>query len=58
MAKKTSKKHIEQYEHFDKERANNPHVGLVTPSSDPDTGTTPNQNYENLLKKTFHCRHI
>ena len=38
MAKKISKKQIEQYEHSDKERANNPHVGLVTPASDPDTG--------------------
>lgn len=38
MAKKTSIKQIEQYEHSDKKRANNPHVGLVTPASDPDTG--------------------
>lgn len=33
-----AKKQIDQYEHSDKERANNPHVGLVTPDSDPDTG--------------------
>jgi adenine-specific DNA-methyltransferase len=36
--KKTTEKHIEQYEHSDKKRANNPPVGLVTPKSDPDTG--------------------
>jgi adenine-specific DNA-methyltransferase len=38
MAKKDSKKQIEQYEHDKAERANIPHVGLVTPASDPDTG--------------------
>jgi adenine-specific DNA-methyltransferase len=38
MAKSVTKKQIKQYEHTDKERANNPHVGLVTPASDPDTG--------------------
>lgn len=31
-------KHIEQYEHPDKERLNNPPVGLVTPATDPDGG--------------------
>ena len=46
MAKKTSKKKIEQYEHSDKERANNPHVGLVTPSSDPDTGEKKTYEYD------------
>lgn len=46
MAKKTSKKQIEQYEHSDKERANNPHVGLVTPSSDPDTGEKKTYEYD------------
>ncbi|MFQ5688279.1 MAG: DNA methyltransferase, partial [Candidatus Scalindua sp.] len=46
MAKKTSKKQIEQYEHSDKERANNPHVGLVTPSSDPDTGEKKTYKYD------------
>ncbi|MDI6692778.1 MAG: site-specific DNA-methyltransferase [Anaerosomatales bacterium] len=29
---------IESYEHRDKERANNPPVGLVTPETDPDVG--------------------
>ncbi len=31
-------KPIEQYEHADKQRANNPPVGLVTPDTDPDIG--------------------
>ncbi len=45
MAKKKSqpkdstvKKPIEQYEHKDKERINNPPVGLVTPETDKETG--------------------
>ncbi|MEK6767253.1 MAG: hypothetical protein AABY49_13650, partial [Planctomycetota bacterium] len=46
MAKRTSKKKIEQYEHSDKERANNPHVGLVTPDSDPDTGEKKTYEYD------------
>lgn len=46
MAKKISKKQIEQYEHSDKERANNPHVGLVTPESDPDTGEKKTYEYD------------
>ena len=29
---------IESYEHADKERVNNPPVGLVTPDTDPDAG--------------------
>lgn len=32
-----AKKPIEQYEH-DEKRANNPHVGLVGPDNDPDSG--------------------
>ena len=31
---KSSKKPIEQYEHADKTRKNNPPVGLVTPDTD------------------------
>ncbi len=31
---KSSKKPIEQYEHADKTRKNNPPVGLVTPETD------------------------
>lgn len=45
MAKKKSqpkdntvKKPIEQYEHKDKERINNPPIGLVTPETDKETG--------------------
>ncbi|MCP9443094.1 MAG: hypothetical protein NNA20_10920 [Nitrospira sp.] len=37
--KKTeTKRPIESYEHRDKERVNNPPVGLVTPHTDPDAG--------------------
>ncbi|MEM4202889.1 MAG: site-specific DNA-methyltransferase [Candidatus Methanomethylicaceae archaeon] len=36
--KKDTKRPIESYEHRDKERANNPPVGLVTPETDPDAG--------------------
>ncbi len=40
-AKKTdTKRSIESYEHRDKERVNNPPVGLVTPQTDPDAGQT------------------
>ena len=40
MAKKSEngKRKIEQYDHKDKTRANNPPVGLVTPKTDPDQG--------------------
>jgi adenine-specific DNA-methyltransferase len=40
MAKKQNngKRPIEQYEHEDKTRLNNPPVGLVTPTTDPDQG--------------------
>jgi len=44
--KKINKRPIEQYEHTDKERANNPHVGLVTPESDPDTGEKKTYEYD------------
>jgi adenine-specific DNA-methyltransferase len=37
-AKGEAGKPIEQYEHRDKQRANNPHVGLVKPENDPDAG--------------------
>lgn len=39
-------KEIKQYEHSDKERANIPHVGLVTPDSDPDTGEKKTYQYD------------
>jgi len=46
MAKKNKKKEIEQYEHSKDERANIPHVGLVTPASDPDTGEKKKYEYD------------
>jgi adenine-specific DNA-methyltransferase len=46
MAKKLTKKEIEQYEHRKNERANIPHVGLVTPASDPDTGAKKKYEYD------------
>ncbi|MDT7828858.1 site-specific DNA-methyltransferase [Pricia sp. S334] len=46
MAKKRTKKQIAQYEHSKSERANNPHVGLVTPASDPDTGEKKTYQYD------------
>jgi adenine-specific DNA-methyltransferase len=36
--KSEAKRQIESYEHRDKERVNNPPVGLVTPDTDPDAG--------------------
>jgi adenine-specific DNA-methyltransferase len=36
--KKSAKKPIEQYDHKDKKRVNNPPVGLVTPETDKETG--------------------
>jgi len=35
---KASAKPIEQYEHLDKERVNNPHIGLVNESTDTEYG--------------------
>ncbi len=46
MSKKKTEKQIEQYQHPDKERVNNPHVGLVTPKSDPDTGVKKKYQYD------------
>ena len=46
MANKKGKKQIEQYEHSKKKRANIPHVGLVTPDSDPDTGEKKTYEYD------------
>ena len=47
MAKrKKIEKQIEQYEHSNKKRANNPPVGLVTPKSDPDTGEKKTYEYD------------
>lgn len=41
-----AKKKIEQYEHSNEERANIPHVGLVTPTSDPETGEKKEYQYD------------
>lgn len=41
-----AKKQIEQYEHSKEERANIPHVGLVTPTSDPETGEKKKYEYD------------
>ncbi len=47
MAKrKKTEKQIEQYEHSNKKRVNNPPVGLVTPKSDPDTGEKKTYEYD------------
>jgi adenine-specific DNA-methyltransferase len=40
------KKPIEQYDHHDKKRANNPPVGLVTPQTDPETNAKAEYAYD------------
>lgn len=40
------KRPIESYEHQDKERVNNPPVGLVTPETDPDAGAKKTYAYD------------
>ncbi|MFZ3116654.1 MAG: site-specific DNA-methyltransferase, partial [Syntrophales bacterium] len=37
---------IESYEHTDKQRMNNPPVGLVTPGTDPETGAKKTYDYD------------
>ena len=44
--KTTTKRPIESYEHRDKQRVNNPPVGLVTPDTDPDAGAKRNYAYD------------
>ena len=44
--KKKQKRKIDSYSHEGKERANNPPVGLVTPSSDPDRGERRRYEYD------------
>ncbi|MGB2809657.1 MAG: site-specific DNA-methyltransferase, partial [Sedimentisphaerales bacterium] len=44
--KKRTKKPIEQYDHKDKQRLNNPPVGLVTPDTDKDTGKKKEYQYD------------
>ncbi len=43
---KNPKRPVESYQHTDKARANNPQVGLVTPSSDPDKGERRRYEYD------------
>ncbi len=45
-ARKPSKKPIEQYDHRDKKRLNNPPVGLVTPETDPESGKKKTYQYD------------
>lgn len=47
--KKRSKKPIEDYEHKDKKRLNNPPVGLVTPQTDPELGKKKEYQYDEHL---------
>jgi adenine-specific DNA-methyltransferase len=46
MKKPTPQKHIEAYTHDDKERVNNPPVGLVTPKTDPEKGEKKTYAYD------------
>jgi adenine-specific DNA-methyltransferase len=46
MAKKPTQKPIEHYTHTDQERLNNPHVGLVTPKTDPEQGQKQSYQYD------------
>lgn len=46
MKKPTPQKHIEAYTHADKERVNNPPVGLVTPKTDPEKGEKKTYAYD------------
>ena len=48
MAKRTkkTKKPLEQYNHRDKQRLNNPPVGLVTPETDKETGQKKQYQYD------------
>jgi len=44
--KKSTKRPIESYEHRDKQRVNNPPVGLVTPETDPDAAQKKTYAYD------------
>jgi adenine-specific DNA-methyltransferase len=48
--KTTTKRPIESYEHRDKQRVNNPPVGLVTPDTDPDAGARKTYAYDPHLE--------
>lgn len=47
--KPETKRPIESYEHRDKQRVNNPPVGLVTPDTDPDAGAKKTYAYDPQL---------
>lgn len=44
--KTETKRPIESYQHKDKQRVNNPPVGLVTPATDPDAGAKKTYAYD------------
>ncbi len=46
--KNENKRPIESYEHKDKQRANNPPVGLVTPETVPEAGPKKVYSYDSL----------
>jgi adenine-specific DNA-methyltransferase len=48
------KRPIESYEHRDKQRVNNPPVGLVTPDTDPDAGIKKGYAYDPHLDPQLH----
>ena len=52
--KKAKPKPIEQYEHRDKQRANNPQVGLVTTKTDPDEGEYMEYQFDPHLDPSLH----
>ena len=57
MARRKStktKRPIESYQHADKERVNNPPVGLVTPDTDPDAGQQQTYAYDPHLDPQLH----
>ncbi len=45
-SKSGTKRRIAQYEHTDKQRVNNPPVGLVTPQTDPPTSQKRTYQYD------------
>ena len=49
-----TKRPIESYEHADKQRVNNPPVGLVTPDTDPDAGARKTYAYDPHLDPQLH----
>jgi hypothetical protein len=51
-----TKRPIESYEHRDKQRVNNPPVGLVTPQTDPDAGHTRVPRNQARLAETITTR--